>query len=343
MQFLPNLKHHHEHCLSPGMLADFCRDTGSLLRRGHSLGECFAAMAGGASSPTDERLYLELRKGVQQGMLSDAMKKTGVFPDYMCDMIARGEAAGRTEETLGTLATYFERERTASERLEGRAAYPAVMAALATAILIVTSGFVLPVFADQFSALGLSFSPFARWAMTAGRWLSGLAGVLLTGAVFAGILLWLSLQNSSWKVLQNTQIARRNAAGRFVAALAMFCRCGVDDQTAVEQAAALCGHPDIQPAVARMQKKLDSGRTLPSALASSGLVSGPALGRLRTEGRTEFLLDEAAARMSADLSARMDRLLVRLEPIIVLALSVSAGVILLSVMLPLLGGLAAMA
>ncbi len=217
------------------------------------------------------------------------------------------------------------------------------MAALAAAILIVTSGFVLPVFVDQFSALGLSFSPFARWAMTAGRWLSGLAGVLLTGAVFAGILLWLSLQNSSWKVLQNTQIARRNAAGRFVAALAMFCRCGVDDQTAVEQAAALCGHPDIQPAVARMQKKLDSGRTLPSALASSGLVSGPALGRLRTEGRTEFLLDEAAARMSADLSARMDRLLVRLEPIIVLALSVSAGVILLSVMLPLLGGLAAMA
>lgn len=92
-----------------------------------------------------------------------------------------------------------------------------------------------------------------------------------------------------------------------------------------------------------MQKKLAAGRTLPSALASSGLVSGSALGRLRTEGRAEFLLDEAAARMSADLSARMDRLLVRLEPVIVLALSVSAGVILLSVMLPLLGGLAAMA
>lgn len=341
MQFLQKMKHH-EHPLSPGMLGDFCRNTGSLLRRGHSLGECFAAMAGGAGSPADERLYLELRKGVQKGSLSEAMKKTGVFPGYMCDMIARGEAAGRTEETLSMLATYFERERAASEYLGGRAAYPAVMAALATAILIVTSGFVLPVFADQFSALGLSFSPFARWAMTTGRWLGGLAGVLLTAAVFAGVLLWLSLQNSGWKLLQSTQIARRNAAARFVAALAMFCRCGVDDQTAIEQAAALCEHPDIQPAVARMQKKLAAGRPLPAALASSGLVSGSALGRLRTEGRAEFLLDEAAARMAADTAARMERLLVRLEPVIVLALSVSAGVILLSVMLPLLGGLAAM-
>lgn len=342
MQFPKKMKHH-EHTLSPGALADFCRDTGSLLRRGHSLGECFAAMAGGAASPADERLYLELRKGVKESTLAEAMEKTGVFPDYMRDMIARGEANGRTEETLGTLATYFERERAASEHLGGRAAYPAVMAALATAILIVTSSFVLPVFADQFAALGLSFSPFARWAMTTGRWLSGLAGVLLTCAVFAGVLLWLSLQNSGWKLFQNTQLARRIAAGRFVAALALFCRCGVDDDTAIEQAAALCGHPDIEPATTRMRKKLDAGRTLPAALASSGLVTGATLGRLRTEGRADFLLDEAAARMAGETAARMERLLVRLEPVIVLALSVSAGAILLSVMLPLIGGLAAMA
>ena len=332
-----------EHLLSAGALADFCRETGSRLRRGHSLGECFAAMAGGAASPADERLYLELRSGVREGTLAGAMEKTGVFPDYMCDMIAFGEADGRTEETLSTLATYFERERAANQSLGGRAAYPAVMAALATAILIVASGFVLPVFADQFAALGLSFSPFALWAMAAGRWLSGLSGLALTSAVFAGVLLWLSLQNSGWKVFQNTMIARKIAAGRFVAALAMFCRCGVDDRVAIEHAAALCNHPDIADAVARMQNKLEQGRSLPSALASSGLVTGAALGRLRADGRTEFLLDEAAARMAADTSARMERLLIRLEPVIVLALSVSAGAILLSVMLPLLGGLAAMA
>ena len=72
-------------------------------------------------------------------------------------------------------------------------------------------------------------------------------------------------------------------------------------------------------------------------------MSGVALSRLRSAGRPAFILDEAAARLAIDTATRMDRLLVRLEPIIVLALSASAGAILLSVMLPLLGGLAAMA
>ena len=336
-------KRKHDRLLSARALADFCRDTGSLLRRGHSLGECFASLAGGAASPADERLYLELRSAVREGTLAGALRQAGVFPEDMCDVLARGEADGRTEETLGTLAVFFERERAANESLGGRAAYPAVMAALAAAILIVTGGFVLPVFADQFAALGLSFSPFARWAMTLGRWLSGFAGIALTAAVFAGVLLWLSLQNSGWKLFEGTLLAHKIAAGRFVAALALFCRCGMDDAETLERARALASHPAVASAAERMRQKLEEGDSLPAALAASGLVSGAALGRLRTDGRPEFLLDEAAAHMAADTAARMERLLVRLEPVIVLTLSLSAGAILLSVMLPLLGGLTAMA
>lgn len=326
----------------PDALAEFCRDLGSLLRRGHSLGECFAAMAGGAASPAAERLYLALLGGVRQGTLADAMRQAGVFPSYMVEVIARGEAAGRTEEALGTLAAYFERDRTAASSLRGHAVYPAVMAALAVGILIVAVGFVLPVFADQFAALGLTFSPFAQWAMTLGRWLSGASGAALLAAVFTGVLLWLTLQNSNLPAFQRTLLAQRIAAGRFAAALAMFCRSGLDDRQALQGAAALSEHPEIARAAARMQAALDDGASLPAALAASGLAAGAVLDRLRAEGRAEFLLDEAAARMAADTAARMERLLVHLEPVIVLVLSGAAGAILLSVMLPLLGGLTAM-
>lgn len=331
-----------ERQLSAAVLDSFCRDAAGYLRRGHTLSECFAAMAARATGSREERLYLTLRTGVREGALAEAMRKTGAFPVYMVDLIALGEQEGRLEDTLGTLSTYFEREQAARQSLRGRAAYPAVMAALAAAILIVTAGFVLPVFADQFAALGLSFSPFARWAMRAGRWLAGAAGVLLTGAVFAGVLLWLMLQNRSLRPFRGTLLNRKVAAAQFTAALAMFCRCGKEDRDCVRLAAFLTGHPDVDQAAGAMQARLDAGETLPQALAGSGLVSGAALGRLRTEGRTAFLLDEAAARLAGDTAARMDRLLYRLEPVIVLALSVSAGAILLSVMLPLLGGLTAM-
>lgn len=335
-------KKQHDRQLSAAALDDFCRDAGSFLRRGHTLSECFAAMAAQATGAGEERLYLSLRTGVREGSLADAMRRTGAFPEYMVDLLAQGEQENCLEQTFSNLSTYFERERAANESLRGRTAYPAVMAALATGILIVTAGFVLPVFADQFAALGLSFSPFARTAMAAGRHLAGLAGILLTAAVFAGVLLWLTLQNRSLKIIRGTLLTRKLAAAQFTAALALFACCGQSDRDSVRLAAFLTKHPDIDQAVGGMQALLDAGQTLPQALAQSSLVSGPALSRLRTEGRPAFLLDEAASRLAADSATRMDRLLVRLEPIIVLALSVSAGAILLSVMLPLLGGLAAM-
>ena len=332
-----------ERLLSTDTLDEFCQDAGNYLRRGHTLNECFAAMAARATGAGEERLYLELRTGVRTGSLAAAMRKTGAFPEYMVDLIDHGEQENCLEETFTSLSSYFERERTANQSLRGRAAYPAVMAALATAILIIAAGFVLPLFADQFSALGLSFSPFARWAMRAGRWLAGVAGVLLTGAVFAGVLLWLILQNRSMHFFYSTLLARKLAAAQFTAALALFCRCGKEDRDTVRLAAFLTKHPEIDQAAAQMQNDLAEGASLPQALAQSGLVSGVALSRLRSAGRPAFILDEAAARLAIDTATRMDRLLVRLEPIIVLALSASAGAILLSVMLPLLGGLAAMA
>ncbi len=332
-----------EHLLTNTVLDEFCQDVGNYLRRGHTLSECFAAMAARSTSSAEEQLYLSLRNGVRQGLLCDAMEKTQAFPNYMIELVKNGEQTGTLTQTVDYLSCYFQRERAANESLHGRTVYPAVMAALTCFILIVTAGFVLPIFADQFSALGLSFSPFARWAMRAGKWFSGLAGILLIATIFAGIFLSLIIRNSSWKFFQNTLFARKLAIGRFCAALALFCQCGLDNKQAVIHATALNEHPDIQAAKNKMLLDLDNDLSLPKSLADTGLISGNALGRLNSEGRPAFLLDEVAARLAADSAGRMDRLLVLLEPIIVLVLSSASGLLLLSVMLPLLGGLAAMA
>lgn len=327
---------------SADLLSAFCCDLGGFLRRGHSLTESFAAMAAAAAAPQEERLYLRLMDGVRKGTLTEALQQAEVFPDYMRALIERGEREGNTEQALATLCTYFERERIANTSVHGRAVYPAVMAALAVGILIITGGFVLPVFADQFAALGLTFSPFARGAMKAGRVLTGVAGIALTLTAFGMVFLWFMLQRSHLHLFRRMPLSSAIAAGRFTAALAMLSRGGMDDQTALAEAEALVQHPSIAQAVPRMQTAMEKGETLPYALAGSGLITGTALDRLRAQGNADFLLDEAAARLATDISARMTRLLIRVEPVVVLALSGAAGVILLSVMLPLLGGLAVM-
>lgn len=336
------MRRNHKQKYDPDRLLTFCHTLESLLRRDYTLRESFSAMAVGAASPAEERLYLDLLSAVRQGTLAEAMEASRAFPPYMLMLIARGEKDGCTAEMLGTLAAYFVRERTAVSSLRGHAVYPAIMASLATAILIVAGGFVLPVFADEFAALGLLFSPFAHWALLIGRILSGFAGIVLTAAVFTGVLLWLSLQSSSLRIFQRTPLGQRIAAGRFAAALAMFSCGGLDDHAALSAAEELSTHPLVKHTAARMHKALGAGAALPAAFAASGLVTGTALEHLRTERRADYALDEAAAHMAADTASRITRMLVHLEPLIVLALSGAAGAILLSVMLPLLGGLTAM-
>ena len=179
--------------------------------------------------------------------------------------------------------------------------------------------------------------------MNAGRWFAGLAGMLLTAIVFAGVLLWILAKNSGWKLFQNTLFARKLAVGRFAAALALFRQCGLSDKNVVLNSASLNEHPDIESAKNSMLLDIDNGLSLTKALANTGLISGSALGRLNTDGQEAFLLDEVASKLAKDSAGRMDRLLVILEPIIVLILSGASGLLLLSVMLPLLGGLASMA
>ena len=60
------MKQKHDRQLSAAALDDFCRDAGSFLRRGHTLSECFAAMAAQATGAGEERLYLALRTGVRE-------------------------------------------------------------------------------------------------------------------------------------------------------------------------------------------------------------------------------------------------------------------------------------
>lgn len=48
---------------------------------------------------------------VEEGKpLADSMKETGVYPDLLIDMVATGEESGELEETLETIAKYYDNE-----------------------------------------------------------------------------------------------------------------------------------------------------------------------------------------------------------------------------------------
>ena len=131
------------------------------------------------------------------------------------------------------------------------------------------------------------------------------------------------------------------AVARFASSMSMAVASGLTMEDSVELAAKLCGGArEIDEKTARCHSDIQDGGSPADALAKSGLFTGRDCRLLKLAEQTgslpETLEDLASLQEEAGLRS-IDRMVGAIEPAIVVITSALAGVILLSVMLPLMG------
>jgi len=116
---------------------------------------------------------------------------------------------------------------------------------------------------------------------------------------------------------------------------------GLDTLDAVEIASAAGGGTKaVDDMHAKCNKYIEDGVPLHEALTKSGILSnqdGKMLAIGVRSGKADLAMAEIARRSDIDVRERIDTIISRIEPSLVIASSVIVGVILLSVMLPLMG------
>ncbi len=108
----------------------------------------------------------------------------------------------------------------------------------------------------------------------------------------------------------------------------------------MELVTALNEDPVFQKKIEACRTGLDEGKDLNEALLTSGIFSGVYARMVSIGSKTGSLdqvMDEIAELYQSEIDTRMNNLLAILEPTLVVLLSLIVGVILLSVMLPLMG------
>lgn len=98
--------------------------------------------------------------------------------------------------------------------------------------------------------------------------------------------------------------------------------------------------PVFQEKIELCQKEINEGKELSEALAFSGMFTGIYARMVSVGSKTGSLdqvMNEVAEMYQDDIDTQMNNLLAVLEPTLVVLLSLIVGVILLSVMLPLMG------
>lgn len=281
--------------------------------------------------------------------LAECFKRSGKFPSYVCGLVEVGERAGRTEEALLSLSRYYESRVRMDRRVRSALLYPAVMLVLMLVVIGVLLVKVLPIFDDVYASLGGQLTGVAGGLLVIGRWLDQampviwaiLAVLVVFFFAFAAIGGFRAKVLAFWRSRRGDKgLFRQMNTARLVQALSMGMSSGLGAEESLSLAAELLTDvPDAKERCLACLARLEQGENFGEAMNSSGLLS-PSSVRFLELGQRSDAMDSAMEKLAEDLTEEseyaIEAMVGRIEPALVLVCSLLVGLILLSVMLPLM-------
>lgn len=340
--------------LSRAELSALCLELSLLFHAGVNTADALTLMAeeGGAE---EQAMLRAMAARVDEGApLSAALREAGRFPSYLCGLVEVGERSGRLEEALAALSRYYEDAARMDRQVRAALLYPAVMLVLMLAVIAVLLVKVLPIFDEVYATLGGRLTGVAGGLLALGRGLDAampvlcvlLALAVIFLAAFSALPAFRARVTALWRRSRGDKgTARQRNNARMAQALAMGLRSGLRPEESLELAAGLL--EDAPAARARCldcRARLDGGSGLGQAMKEAGVLSAGQCRLLELSqrgGAGDEAMERLAEALSEESQAALEEKVSRVEPALVLVCSVLVGLILLSVMLPLMHIMAA--
>ncbi|MDO5407493.1 MAG: type II secretion system F family protein [Eubacteriales bacterium] len=334
--------------LKTAVLADCCRELGTLLDAGVPLARALDLLCENDSLKQKDRgVWREVLRLIRQGQtLSDAMEAAGgVFPAVMIQAFRASGEAGNMGEAALRMAEYYRKEHRLQEQVKSAMAYPKLLGVVMLAVLVILMRYVLPQFEPLFSMLeelplptrilyGVTGFFEAYWYVAvilaaAGMVLWSVAGRMEpVQQAFGSMKVHLPLAGTTWK---------RICTARFARTLSTLYAAGIPMLAAMEAAKDSVGNLYIERQLETALLIVRSGGSLSEALRNvDGLVRKLEFAvRVGEEtGRLDGMLNAISDDLEYDSGQAVSRMILYLEPVMIVILAVIVGFIMIAVMLP---------
>ena len=330
-------------------LSRLCRSFALLLHAGISLAEGVRLLAREEQEP-NAALLNDLGRDLDAGLpLWEALERSGTVPAPVTAMIRIGEASGRLEQALDALADYYEERCRSSWKMKQAVAYPALILVLVLVVFTVLLTKVLPVFDRVYASLGSGLTGFAGGLLRLGQGIrSAFPGMIVLLAVLAAVglacrlrpVLGRKLTAALLRRFGDRGVFRRFQNARLMQGLSMGVSSGLPLEEALVLAEGLLAEvPSAVSRSRRCREVLSRCGDLGQALVEASLLT-PAQGRMLAVGArsgcTDRVLEDLARKKAEEAEEALDLAVSRIEPAMVLTASLLVGLVLLSVMLPLI-------
>ncbi|MCR5155334.1 MAG: type II secretion system F family protein [Butyrivibrio sp.] len=331
-------------------ISSFCRQMALLLKAGIDPGSGVDILEEDTKDPKGKKLLQSLSQVLHSGeKFHTALSMTEAFPDYVIHMVTIGEESGNMDTVMESLADYYDREENIESNIKSAVSYPLIMVLMMLVVVLVLITKVLPIFQQVFSQLGTSMSGFAQSLLNMGNALNRYSIVLIVILViFAACFFYFSATDSGkarFKLLMHKfpatkKLMQELETERFASGMVLTLSSGMDTFEGLSLVKNLATTGEMKDKIESCRNMLLDGDSFPEALGKSELFSSFYSQMVDVgfkSGSMDKAMKQVSERIEKDTERRIYSLISVLEPTLVIILSLIVGMILLSVILPLMG------
>ncbi|MFA4986103.1 MAG: type II secretion system inner membrane protein GspF [Candidatus Brocadiia bacterium] len=330
--------------------ASFTRQLATLTKSGIPVADALSVLREQVESAGLERTIMDVHEQVLQGTsLADALARhPRYFSDLYVNMVRSGEEAGTLDIVLDRIAEYLQKRHRLSSKIQATMAYPIVVVFFGTAIVIFLLTFVVPKIAN-FLEQAKKPIPLPTWIlMLISRLLAEywyflvIAAVLIFFAIRAYFLTKTGRRFKDRMMLNLPIIGplfRKTAVSRFALTFSTLLKSGVPALKGLEIVGKVVDNVVLEETIAAVHDRIIEGADISTPLKQSG-VFPPVVGYMiavgERTGRLEEVLDRIAEAYDEEVEIAAQKLMSLLEPIFIVVLAIVVGLIVMSVILPIL-------
>jgi general secretion pathway protein F len=334
--------------LNSTQLTQLTRSLASLLEAGLTVEQAFNALIEQAESERVRQVLAALRGEVLAG--HTVAKALGAFPNVFSELyrtlIAAGEASGQLARVLGKLADYLEERHQLRARLALALVYPAIVLAVAVAVVGALLIYVLPQVVQVFQHAHQQLPLLTRALIALSGFLQSTWIAWIAAAILAIASLRFALRRPASRARLHRfafrmplvgGVLRHLDAARLAATLSILVGSRVPILQALEAGAGVMTLLPMRESLATAARGVREGMPLARALGATGAFP-PVMVHLIASGEASGRLDEALVRAArqqqSDLATRIAAFAAIFEPVMILVMGAVVLAIVLAILLP---------
>jgi type IV pilus assembly protein PilC len=327
----------------------FTRQFATMINAGLPLIKCLSILSQQTESATLADVITDCQREVEAGRsLSEALSKhPEAFSSLYVSMVRAGELGGMLDDVLLRVANQMEREAEIRAKVKSAMTYPIVVAGITIFLLAAMIIFVVPRFAAMFEQMGGSLPTFTQILVNISHFIGGWGGLVVLAVIVGSVIFFrrfkatdkgrLMVDKTKLKLPVVGVLFHKTAMSKFSRTLGTLLSSGVPILGALEITGETTGNAVITKALDNVRESVKEGQTIAKPLEDAN-VFPPMVTQMiaigEETGALDVMLNKVSEFYDSEVNAAVDGLTSMLEPILLVFLGGSVGLIVIALYLP---------